>query len=309
MKTKDRDFASYLAIVDSFIDQSSLPQTDAALIKQELKTFITVRFKKDKWVPPEITKFCTDWYREFYRMVDGQDPYKLLKQKSNEEALKTLRFINSENLQECIAASIVGNKIDYGACLLGTYDLNQLKHDLEHLRDFPLHVDETAIFKQKLKTAQTVLFLPDNNGEIIFDTLLLKKIKEQVGKENLFIMGKETPMLNDVTVSELSELHIDDYGQIVSSGSNCFGLHTEDVSDECKNILNQVDLIIAKGQAYMEFFTEYNFSNVIHLLTVKYPIISPAFGTLPSGYNVVMCSERYAHLGKNYFGGNTNETN
>ena len=108
-------------------------------------------------------------------------------------------------------------------------------------------------------------------------------------------------MLNDVTVADLKELGFDKYGHIVSTGSNCLGLHYEDVSDECKKHLKEADLIIAKGQAYLEFFTEYNFSNVINILMVKYPIINPAFGILPSGYNVIMSSERYAQFGKNYF--------
>ncbi len=301
MKTKDRDIQSYIAIVDSFIDQAALQGEEAELVKKELKKYITVRFSKNKWVHPEITKFCTDWYREFYRMVDGRDPYLELKKKSNEKALELLPTISTSSIRDAIAACIIGNKIDYGACLVGKYDLEHLKNDLASIPHLPLHIDETAILQQKLKTAKKVLYLVDNNGEVIFDTLLLQEIAKTVGKEQLFIMGKETPMLNDVTIADLRELGFEKYGTIVSTGSNCFGLHTEDVSKECKQLLRETDLIIAKGQAYLEFFTEYNFPNVMNILTVKYPIVNQAFGTLPSNYNVVLSSQRYAHFGKDYF--------
>lgn len=303
MKTKDRDIESYIAIVDNFIDESSLDKQEAEIIKKELKKYISVQFKKNKWVNPKITKFCTDWYREFYRMVDGNDPYKELKELSNKKAQEVIDFIEVQSIQDAIVAGVIGNQIDYGACLVGTYDLEQLKKDILSLKNLPLHIDETAILKQKLAQAKTVLYLVDNNGEVIFDSLLLKEIGKIVGKENVYIMAKEMPMLNDVTVEDLKKLHYEEYGTIVSTGSNCFGLHKEDVSEECKELLKKTDLIIAKGQAYLEFFTEYNFRNVINILTVKYPIIHDAFGTLPSGYNVVISSERYAHMGQDYFKG------
>ena len=71
MKTKDRDINSFIVIIDSFIDLANLNIQEKEIIKKELRTYITVRFNKNKWVHPEITKFCPDWYREFYRMIDG----------------------------------------------------------------------------------------------------------------------------------------------------------------------------------------------------------------------------------------------
>ena len=300
MKTKDRDIQSFIHIVDSFIDQSSLEKNKAELIKKELKKYISVRFERKKWVHPEITKFCTDWYREFYRMIDGEDPYKELKEKSNEKALEIIKNLKINSLEEAVAAWIIGNKIDYGATLIQKVDLNSLEKEFSNLSNFSYSINDMQRLKEKINDAKTILFLADNNGEIIFDSFLLQMLKEKVGKENLFIMGKETPMLNDVTVQDLKELHFEKYGTIISTGSNCFGLHTEDVSEECKDLLENVDLVLAKGQAYFEFFTEYNFPNIINLLRVKYPIVGSERGIINSGENIIICSERYAKFGKKY---------
>jgi uncharacterized protein with ATP-grasp and redox domains len=302
MKTIDRDFQTYITIIDKFIGISSLDKEKAELIKSELKTYLNVRLKKNKWFPIDITKFSTDWYREFYRMVDGEDPYKAIKQKSNGLAQQIVANLSVDSFEEAIAAGIIGNNIDYGAEVHGKqYNLENIDKDIRMIKKLPLHVDETEIFKQKLQKAKKIVFLADNNGEAVFDKYLLDYLSKQVGKSNLYIFGKSGPMLNDVTIEDLEEIGVSQYGQIVSTGSNCFGLHKEEVSEECVRLLKEADLIVAKGQAYMEFFTEYNFTNVIHLLAVKYPIVGLAFGTLYQGYNIVMSSERYAHLGKNYF--------
>jgi damage-control phosphatase, subfamily I len=300
MRTKDRDVNSYIQIIDSFIDKSDLEKNRAEVIKKELKTYITTRFERNKWVHPEITKFCTDWYREFYRLIDGKDPYLVLKKESNEKAKEILPNLIIQNVRDSLIVGILGNKIDYGACILPDYDLNKMKEDFEDLENIPLQIDDMNIFLEKLHKAKTVAFCVDNHGEVIFDTSILEYIGNKVGKENLFIVGKGGPMLNDVTASELKELGFEKYGQIVSTGSNCFGLHSEDVSQECKDLLKEVDLIVAKGQAYLEFFTEYNFTNVINVLRVKYPIVNLAFGELPLGFNVIMSSEKYARYGRDY---------
>ncbi len=301
MKTRDRDINSYTAIINSFIDKAAMPKGEAELIKKELHTYIQTKFSKNKWVHPEITKFCTDWYREFYRLIDGKDPYQELKEKSNEMARRVAKELNISGWPESLACSILGNKLDYGAVLVHQCDLAEIEKEFQMLREFKLDVDDTNLLQEKLATAKKVLFLVDNCGEIIFDTFLLKKIAEKVGKENVWIMAKESPMLNDATAEDLQKWGLGEYGKIVSTGSNCFGLHAEDVSEECKQMLKEADLIIAKGQAYLEFFTEYNFDNVVNILIVKYPIVNPAFGVLPCGHKVVMASERYASFGKNYF--------
>ena len=300
MKTKDRDPQSYFAIVDSFLRQAELNQQEYSLLAAELKRYLDVKFKYGNYVHPVITKFCTDWYREFYRLIGYKDPYKNLKVRSNEEAKKILPTLQVDTFLDKIKISIKGNKLDFGAVLVFNPDLNQLAEEFKDVNDLQLSIDDTKELQEAIKKAKNILFLTDNAGEIIFDFPLLEYLSSILPKHHLFIGAKECPMLNDITISELKELGLDKYGQLVSTGSNCFGLHEEDVSIDFKRILKEADLIIAKGQAYLEFFTEYNFENVFNIAQIKYPIIDEALGILEPYQNVVISSKRYAKNNKPY---------
>jgi D-glycero-beta-D-manno-heptose 1-phosphate adenylyltransferase len=299
MKTTDRDPQSYYAIVESFLRQADLPEEQYQLLTKELKRYLKLKLERGSYVHPVITKFCTDWYREFYRLIENTDPYKRLKDLSNEEARKILSTLPCSDIYDAIDIAIKGNKLDFGAVLVLNPDISKL-HEEFLAGKANLTIDDTQELLVALEKAQSVLFLADNAGEILFDTPLLQELGKKVHKSKLYIAAKQTPMLNDVTFDELKELGIGEYGTLVSTGSNCFGLHEEDVSKECMRILKDADVIVAKGQAYLEFFTEYNFQNVFHLTRVKYPVINDALGELEPHQNVVIASRRYAHTGKSY---------
>lgn len=300
MKTKDRPLESHTSVISSFMDFANVPEKERELLKRELKRYIETRIVKGKWCHPFITKFHTDWYREFYRIIDGVDPYKLIKDNSNIQAKQLLKDFKSDSIRDSVMLTIIGNKIDFGACMGSIYDLEQLKADILNVKNETFFIDQVEEMLDKIKSAKNVLYLFDNNGEMIFDTLLLDFIVKHVDKKNVFLVGKERPMLNDVTVADLKSEKLDEYGLIVSTGSDCFGLHEEDVSDNFKKLLKSADLIIAKGQAYLEFFSEYNFTNVFHVLRVKQEIVGDELPTLMPGMNVVMKSTDYAGKGVDY---------
>jgi len=300
MKTRDRPMESHTAVISSFLDFAKVPQDKKALIEKELKRYMEIRINRGEWCHPFITKFHTDWYREFYSLVDGMDPYKELKDNSNIQAKELLENLKTTDIKEAVLLSIIGNRIDFGACMDSIYDLAQMEHDIKNLQNETLFIDDTAELVQRIKKAKTVFYLYDNNGEMIFDTLVLEFINKFVDRNKVFLVAKETPMLNDVTVADLKEHGMEKYGQILSMGTNCFGLHEEDVSKEFKEQFRKADLIIAKGQAYMEFFAEYNFDNVINVLRVKQKIVGDNIPTLTPGMNVVMSSKRYAGHGVDF---------
>ena len=170
---------------------------------------------------------------------------------------------------------------------------------MEDIKREKLTVDDSEFLEKRIQTAKNIFYLTDNSGEIVFDVFMLNYLLKYLNKDNIYIVGKESPMQNDMTAEELRELGLEKFGNIVSTGSNCFGLHEEEVSAEFKELFKKADLVIAKGQAYMEFFGEYNFSNIINVLRVKWPLKFKGFDFKP-GDNIVMSSQRYNGKGKEY---------
>lgn len=301
MKTTDRDPQTYFAMIDDFLRRSDLSMDEQKLLGSELGRYLSVKFKKGKYMHPMITKFCTDLYREFYRLAGSNDPYRQLKDASNKEAEKILKTIEKPNsFRDIVKLSIKGNVLDYGAVLALNVNIGGLAKEVQDIGKMSLDIDDCEELDKAIKNAKNILFLTDNAGEAVFDTLLLEYISRFVPKEKICIAAKESPMLNDITAGELKAMGFGKYGNIISTGSNCFGLHEEEVSEEFKEILKNADVIIAKGQAYLEFFTEYNFKNIFNIATVKYPIVCSAMPVLQPKQNVAMSAKRYAGKGRNY---------
>ena len=135
MRTKNRPFESHIAVISSFLDFAKVPKEKKDLIEKELIRYMTVRIKNGNWCHPFITKFHTDWYREFYNLVDGIDPYKELKENSNRQAIELIKKFKPKNIKEAIMLSIIGNRIDFGACIDSIYDLKQMEQDIKNLQN------------------------------------------------------------------------------------------------------------------------------------------------------------------------------
>ncbi|HVN26440.1 MAG TPA: ARMT1-like domain-containing protein [Candidatus Paceibacterota bacterium] len=293
MKTSDRDPKTYIDIAHSFVNRSDLPDAEKKLIASELERYLKVQLTRNQWLEPAITKFCTDWYREFYRMIDRADPYRGVKDLSRRHAERLTARFKPATFGEILMFCILGNKIDYGSLSAHTPDFAELEQDLRHSAAEALDIDDSAGLDRAIRKARQVMLLVDNVGEIEFDKFLLGYVKKN-GTARILIAGKEEPMLNDATVHDLRESGMSRFGTIVSTGSDCFGLHEEYVSPAFKKEFKTSDLVIAKGQAYLEFFTEYNIANVFNVLYSKYPIVGNGF-RLPPHKKAVISSKRYAH--------------
>ena len=294
-RTRERDISEYFKQIDSFLDLAEIIGSKRRIISSEMKRFIRIRYNGG-YIHPFTTGFSTQIYREGCNLIDNGDPYAHAKITSNSEAQRLAINFNPHSLAERLRLAILGNLMDYGACLDGSHlNLEDVKHKFESLNI--LEIDHTDELEKKIEEVSAnkgrIFYLVDNSGEIIFDKFMLEYLREKVGQNNLFIVGKEKPMQTDLTANELKELGYEQYGQIVSTGSDCFGLHEEEVSEEFIELFKTADLVIAKGQAYMEFFREYDWANVFNVLMVKFPMDVGPY-KLPAMKGVVIDSRRYA---------------
>ncbi len=232
----------------------------------------------------------TKIHREAYRVLGDIDPYIEKKKQSNEAAKKLLplarEFVSEkDSLRRAILVAIIGNSFDFG--VLG-YDAEKEIVKETMLKQFKsgLDVDDSDRIKALLGN---VVYLADNCGEIIFDTLLFEEIRKLGGKLILVVRG--APILNDVTMKEVLELGLDKMvDRVLTTGSNAIGICLKEAPPELVEALGSASLVISKGMANYETMSEYNFRPIAYLLKTKCESVAEAMG-LKKNMNVARLEE------------------
>lgn len=233
-------------------------------------------------------KLGTDLHQMIMKETNNYDPYKELREEGNRVAKKLIPMINEliqkdNNLENYIKIAVAGNIIDFGALEENTDMESLLK---KQITKKPAINDSKKLDKD-LQKATTILYLTDNGGEIVFDKLLIQKIKEDYNVD-IILASKENPILNDAMVSDAKELNLEKYAHVISIGASSVGVVKDYISDELKEYMNSVDLIISKGMGNYEGLTEMSIETPVYfLLTVKCNVISREIG-VPVGSPVIL---------------------
>jgi uncharacterized protein with ATP-grasp and redox domains len=207
------------------------------------------------------------------------DPYCREKIEGNEIALKYLPDVKKileedDSLENYVKIAIIGNILDFGAFTLDDDIESVIKSSLKK----DLVIKDIEEFEKSLKDNEKVLYLVDNTGEIVFDKLLLSKIKEY--GLNITIAVKSEPILNDACMAEALDAGLDEFGEIVEIGAGTVGYVDSEISDEFREIFNSHKFIISKGMGNYEGLTEIDLSDkeIYFLLCAKCNTISRDIG-------------------------------
>lgn len=208
-----------------------------------------------------------------------RDPYYNEKIQGNEIALRYLPEVekilrDDDSLENHVKISIIGNILDFGAFTLDDDIESVIRQSLKK----DLAIKDVEEFEKALKTNDKVLYLVDNTGEIVFDKLLLNKIKDY--DLDITIAVKSQPILNDATKKEALEAGLDEFGEIVEIGCGTVGYVDSEISQEFREIFNAHKFIISKGMGNYEGLTEIDLQDkdVFFLLCAKCNTISKDIG-------------------------------
>ena len=129
-----------------------------------------------------------------------------------------------------------------------------------------------------LRILLNLKILVDNTGEIVFDKLLMAKIKEY--ELDITIAVKSEPILNDACMKEALEAGLDEFGKIVEIGAGTVGYVDSEISDEFRQIFDSHEFVISKGMGNYEGLTEIDLSDkdVYFLLCAKCNTIARDIG-------------------------------
>jgi len=208
------------------------------------------------------------------KLTNNDDPYRYNKKQANEKALKmrphAKKFVESgynqqERFKKACLCAIVGNIMEFD--IPGhRFTLKSMAGVLrEATKD--LVIDDIDKAYELAKKANSVLYLADNAGEIVFDSLLVEQLKNMGLKVTYVVKGG--PVINDATMEDVEVSSIDKLAdEVITTGCDAVGLQKKEVSAEFLRVYDSAELVFAKGMGYAETLTEYRLRKP-HLLMFR----------------------------------------
>ena len=196
---------------------------------------------------------------------------------SREEALAAACG-EGDRILSALKLAMIGNYIDFGA--LSSVDDETLDRLIADAASEQIDPDTYRLFRDDLARAGSMVYIPDNCGEIVFDKILIRMIKEEYPELDLTVIVRGRPVLNDATVEDASYVGIDRLCPVIGNGSGIAGTYLPAVSGDARALLESVDLIIAKGQGNFETMSGCGL-NVYYAFLCKCEWFERRFGMKP----------------------------
>jgi len=207
-------------------------------------------------------------------LTGEHDPFARQKRESNSFALQLRETVRAridraeDPLYTVVRYAIAANIIDYGS--RHEFDAMQT---LASCMEEPLVINDFELLRRELtgSAGRNILYLADNCGEIVFDSLLVEQLQQFGHSVTVAVRGKE--ILNDATMESAAEAGINTQCRVISNGTSCPGTPVPSCSGELRDAFAHADVIISKGQGNFETLSEVDRS-IYFLLTVKCDVVA-----------------------------------
>ena len=216
-------------------------------------------------------------HRLIRNLVDGDDPYRKIKRRFNNLALKLYpelrkQIISSnDQLETAVRLAIAGNVIDFG--VNGSVNDSDLHKAINESLTADFEEVQLEHFRDAIEGAEEILYLADNAGEIVFDRLLI----EQLPYEKVTVAVKGSPVINDATMEDARLAGLPEIVEVIDNGSDGPGTILESCSESFRSRFRETDLVIAKGQGNYETLSAVD-KNMFFILKAKCPVIARDLG-------------------------------
>ncbi|MFZ2330163.1 MAG: ARMT1-like domain-containing protein [Atribacterota bacterium] len=262
----------------------------ARLSGADLKTQREVLIHLSELIPElSLDTSPAEMGRAIYAMISKvtgkKDPYKEIKEESNKIALRIypemkMKVMESENqLLAALQLSIIGNSIGFGL-----KDFQEISLKIDEIIDNNFYLQDSIFceyfnyqsFYQRLSEVQSILYLADSAGEVVFDLLFIEQLVTNYDKNVIYVV-KGKPVLIDALVEDAIYCGINNFAKIISCGADCPGVVLKYCSPEFIRLFNEAEMIISKGQGNYGALSEEK-NPLFFLLIAKCPIIAKHIG-------------------------------
>ena len=220
--------------------------------------------------PPAMAQQIHRFIRE---LTANPDPYIEIKNRFNKIALEMYPDLidlvdKSHNpLETAVRLAMAGNIIDFG--VNSELEEQHLKDAITESLNMDLDTNALEDFQTATDQAETILYLVDNAGEIVFDRILIEKLPT----EKITCVVRGGPVLNDATIEDAQIAGITDIAETIDNGSDAPGTILDTCSENFRRRFSRADLIIAKGQGNYETLSDID-KNIFFILKAKCPVIA-----------------------------------
>lgn len=234
----------------------------------------------------ELGRTLSEFYNHARLTMGIDDPLAEPKRVHNQAVLAMLPAArelvaeSSDALAMAIRISAVGNTMDFS--IADTFDVPSLLQDAQELA---FSIDDIDRFRARLLEAQTLVLFTDNAGEIVFDRLLLDTIQQVRATAglptlDLTVVVKGGPTLNDALREDAHRAGMADIATIVDTGYPAMGIVRGLVSDSTLTLIEDADVVLAKGMANFEttFDDDVIPVHTFYLLKAKCPPVANLVG-------------------------------
>ena len=198
-----------------------------------------------------LGRMIADKVVEISRLPRDFDIYREPKRMSNRlaqahvERLHQAIASEEDPLAMAIRVAAAGNVIDFGAKDHAAMDIEGELRAVTEQRFERLDLEQ---FRQRLMRANSLLYICDNAGEIVFDTLLMEVLRRLRPELEIRAAFRAAPILNDATVDDARSVGMDAFADVVSSGSRLAGSILAECSSDFRSWFGSSDLVLSKGQ-------------------------------------------------------------
>lgn len=153
----------------------------------------------------------------------------------------------------------------------------QIERQLAEVNESRFARLDTDRLMADLAGAKTLLYLGDNCGEICFDKLLIRRIREAFPALKVYYGVRGEPVVNDATLEDARLVGMEEAAQVIDNGDGSLGTVLSRVSPAFRSVWDSADVVIAKGQGNYESLCEES-KTMYFLMTVKCAVIARMTG-------------------------------
>ena len=240
--------------------------------------------------PVIVNRILTLQKEMFDQFVDYTDIKKHFNQLMLEQEDWIYADISSatDPIRRALQYVMKGNYIDFG--VLSDVNSEKLMELLSQAKDQTIDEQIFEELMQDLTSAKNMVLLTDNCGEIVLDKLLIRTSMAQFPDLQIHVIVRGGHALNDATMEDACQVGLPDLVKVIGNGTCLQGTYLPDISKEARDLLEQADVILSKGQGNFESL-QYCGLNIYYLFLCKCDLFTKRFHT--HLYNGILTNDRY----------------